>query len=58
MPSTPDPDLAWLVEIQSAIAQIMSFCAGLDRVSFLADARTCAAVAMFLVVIGEAARKL
>jgi uncharacterized protein with HEPN domain len=58
MPSKPDPDAAWLVEIQSAIDMINSFCAGIDRAAFVADARTSAAVAMYLLVIGEAARRL
>jgi uncharacterized protein with HEPN domain len=54
----PDREAAWLVEIESAIVSIESFTAGFEKQNFLADERTCAATAMFLVVIGEAARRL
>ncbi len=54
----PDREAAWLVEIESAIVSIDTFTAGLEKQVFLADERTCAATAMFLVVMGEAARRL
>lgn len=53
-----DPDTAWLVEIDNAIDQIGTFVSGYDKARFLADERTCAATAMYLLVIGEAARCL
>ena len=58
MPSKLDPDSAWLVEIQSAVSMISTFCAGMDQAGFVADARTSAAVAMYLLVIGESSRRL
>lgn len=54
----PDGSAAWLVEIEDAISNISAFTSGLDQQTFVADVRTCAATAMFLVVIGEAARRL
>lgn len=54
----PEQDAAWLVEIEDAIARIEQFTSGYDKQRFLADERTCAAVAMYILVIGEAARRL
>lgn len=53
-----DASTAWLVEIEDAIGHIRAFTQGLDGPAFVADARTCAATAMYLMVIGEAARRL
>lgn len=58
MPSTPDRDIAHLVEIQEAIKRVRAYVAGFDRATFLADAKTCDATAMQLVVVGESARSL
>jgi len=55
---TPDRDAALLLEIESAIGHIESFVAGFDALSFQGDNRTSAAVAMYLIVIGESARSL
>ncbi|MBY0565364.1 MAG: DUF86 domain-containing protein [Hyphomonadaceae bacterium] len=54
----PDADTAWLVEVEDAIGKIKTFTRGYDEARFLADERTCAATAMYLLVIGEAARRL
>jgi len=51
----PDHSAALLLEIETAIQYIESFIIGFDEPSFLADSRTSAAVAMYLIVIGEAA---
>ncbi|HVK81925.1 MAG TPA: HepT-like ribonuclease domain-containing protein [Verrucomicrobiae bacterium] len=53
-----DRDAALLLEIETACGYIESFVAGLNEQSFLADSRTTAAVAMYLIVIGESARSL
>lgn len=58
MPSTLDRDVAHLVEIQEAIKRVRAYVTGFDRSAFLADAKTCDATAMQLVVIGESARSL
>ena len=54
----PDRDAARLLEIETAIGYISSFVEGLDEATFLTDSRTSAAVAMYLIVIGESARTL
>ncbi|MEQ1618770.1 MAG: HepT-like ribonuclease domain-containing protein [Terricaulis sp.] len=53
-----DRDAALLLEIETAIRYIESFIASLDEQSFLQDSRTSAAVAMYLIVVGESARTL
>ena len=54
----PDPNTAWLVEIETAISEIRSFTVGMDEGAFVASALTCSATAMQLIVNGEAARRL
>lgn len=54
----PDRDAARLLEIATAVDYIESFVAGLDEAAFINDSRTSAAVAMYLIVIGESARTL
>jgi uncharacterized protein with HEPN domain len=54
----PDGSAAGLVEIDDAINHILAFTAGMDEAAYVTDARTCAATAMYLVVIGETARRL
>lgn len=54
----PDPSLAWLVEIETAIGNLKAFTQGMDQEAFLADTRTCSATAMQLIVVGEAASRL
>jgi uncharacterized protein with HEPN domain len=54
----PDRDAARLLEIATSVDYIDSFVTGLDEATFLADSRTSAAVAMYLIVIGESARAL
>lgn len=54
----PDRDAALLLEIETATGFIESFVAGFDAEAFLADSRTSAAVAMYLIVIGESGRAL
>lgn len=54
----PDRDAALLLEIETAAEFIESFVVGFDEASFLNDSRTSAAVAMYLIVIGESARAL
>lgn len=54
----PDRNAALLLEIETAIGYIESFIVGFDEASFLVDSRTSAAVAMYLIVVGESARAL
>ena len=54
----PDRDTARLIEIATAAGYIETFVTGLDEATFLGDSRTSAAVAMYLIVIGESARAL
>lgn len=54
----PDRDAARLLEIETAAGYIESFVTGLDEATFMTDSRTSAAVAMYLIVIGESARAL
>lgn len=54
----PDRDAALLLEIETAANYIENFIDGLDLATFLADSRTSAAVAMYLIVIGESARSI
>jgi uncharacterized protein with HEPN domain len=54
----PDRDAALLLEIKTAAQHIETFVAGFDETAFLADDRTSAAVAMYLIVIGECARAI
>lgn len=53
-----DRDSARLLEIEQAIGFIESFVVGFEEATFLTDSRTSAAVAMYLIVIGESARAL
>lgn len=57
-PLMPDRDAALLHEIEVAAGFIDGFLGGFDEPAFLADSRTSAAVAMYLIVIGESARAL
>ena len=57
-PSTPDGDSERWREIVAAGEAIQSWVSGLDEAAYLADDRTSAAVAMYLIVIGEAAGRL
>lgn len=52
--STPDGDAERWREILAAGETIQSWIEGLDEPTYLADERTCAAVSMYLVIIGEA----
>ena len=54
----PYRDAALLLEIATAADHIESFVTGFTETAFLADSRTSAAVAMYLIVIGESARAL
>lgn len=56
--STPEGDTERWREIIAAGQLIQTWISGLDESSYLADERTCAAVAMYLIVIGEAAGRL
>jgi uncharacterized protein with HEPN domain len=57
-PSTPEADIERWREIIAAGEAIQAWVSGLDESTYLADPRTCAAVAMNLIVIGEAAGRL
>lgn len=52
------PDAGNLLDIQNAILQIGRYVAGLDQAAFVSDPLRCDAVAMRLIVIGEAAGRL
>lgn len=54
----PDRSAAFLLEIEEAIQHIGSFVETVDQAAFLTDRKTSAAVAMYLLVIGESAGKL
>ncbi|PZO47868.1 MAG: hypothetical protein DCF16_17175 [Alphaproteobacteria bacterium] len=54
----PDRDAALLLEIETAAQYIDAFIIGFEETTFLADSRTSAAVAMYLIVIGESARAI
>lgn len=58
MPSTPDRDAAWLVEIDTAIRTIGEYTQNFDENAFLTHRLVNDAAAMQLIVIGEAAGNL
>jgi uncharacterized protein with HEPN domain len=53
-----DPVLIWLGYVGDAAEQALTYIEGLDRESFLSDPRTCDAVVMKLIVIGEYAGRI
>lgn len=54
----PDRDRLALIEIVESSGAIRGYLSGFDEARFLADRRTCDAVAMHVLVIGEAVGRL
>lgn len=47
-----------LNDMRDAMEDILSFTAGMDKTSFIADIKTCYAVERGLIILGEAAKKI